>query len=73
MDFRSYGPRKTLLDQCLKGPFSRDLSKSNMVKMRPNIVEMSRTAPWPDLLITVKTIVLQKVSVSDMQNLKTAS
>ena len=41
--------------------------------MRPNIVEMSRTAPLPHLLITVKTIGFQKVSVSDMQNLKTVS
>ena len=27
----NYGPRKTLLDQCLKSPVSRDPSKSNMV------------------------------------------
>ena len=39
--------------------------------MRPNIVEMSRTAPLPYILITVKEIVLQKVPISDMQNLKT--
>ena len=31
MYFRNYGPRKTLLDQCLKSLFSRDPSKSNMV------------------------------------------
>ena len=31
MYFRNYGSRKTLLDQCLKSPFSRDPSKSNMV------------------------------------------
>ena len=41
--------------------------------MRPNIVEMSRTAPLPYLLIAVKAIDFQKVSVSDMQNLKTVS
>ena len=41
--------------------------------MRQNIVDMSRTAPLPYLLIALKTIVLQKVSVSDMQNLKTVS
>ena len=39
--------------------------------MRQNIVETSRTAPLPYLLITVKEIGLQKVSISDMQNLKT--
>ena len=38
--------------------------------MRPNIVEMSRTAPLPYLLITVKTIVLKRVSISDTRNLK---
>ena len=31
MYFRNDGPRKTLLDQCLKSPVSRDPSKSNMV------------------------------------------
>ena len=31
--------------------------------MRTKIVEISRTAPLPYLLITVKTMVLQKVSV----------
>ena len=41
--------------------------------MGPNIVEMAMTAPLPYLLITVKTMVLKKVSVSDMQNLKTVS
>ena len=40
--------------------------------MQSNIAEISRTAPLPYLLITVKAIVLQKVSVSDMLNLKTA-
>ena len=41
--------------------------------MHPNIVEMSRTANLLDSLITVKKIDLQKVSVSDMQNLRTGS
>ena len=31
MYFRNYGPRRILLDQCLKSPLSRDPSKSNMV------------------------------------------
>ena len=39
--------------------------------MRPNILQMSMTAPLPYLLITVKAMVLKKVSVTDMQNLKT--
>ena len=41
--------------------------------MRENIVEMSRPAPLAYSLITVKAIDLQKVYVSDMQNLKTLS
>ena len=41
--------------------------------MRPNIVEIWMAAPLPYLLITVKAIDLQKVSVSDMENLKTVS
>ena len=31
MYFGNYGIPKTLLDQCLKSPFSEDPSKSNMV------------------------------------------
>ena len=38
--------------------------------MHPNIVEILRTPPLPYLLITVNAIILQKVSVSDVQNLK---
>ena len=41
--------------------------------MPANIVEILRTAPLPYLLITVRAIVLQKVFVSDMQNLNTVS
>ena len=41
--------------------------------MRQTIVEKSITAPLKYLLITVKGIDLEKVSVSDMQNLKTVS
>ena len=35
----------------------------------PKIVEISMAATLPDLLIAVKAIDYQKVSVSDMQNL----
>ena len=41
--------------------------------MRPNIVEISMAEPSQYLLIAVTGTVLQKVSVSDMQNLKTVS
>ena len=41
--------------------------------MRQNIVEIGMAAALPCLLIAVKAIVLQKVSVSDMKNLKAVS
>ena len=48
-----------------KGSFGKQHGK------RPKIGEISMAAPLPYLLITVNAIVLQKVSVSDMQNLTT--
>ena len=60
------------LDQCLKSPVSEDSSKGNMVNA-PKYVEIWMTAALPYLLITLKAIDLQKVSVSDMQNLKSVS
>ena len=72
MYFRNYGLPKTWLDQCLKCPVSEDPSKSNMVnapKHCPNLKDNS----LPYLLITGKSMVLEKVSVSDIQNLKTVS
>ena len=50
----------------------KDPPASNMVN-GPNIVEICMAAPLPYLLIAVKAIDFQKVSVSDMQNLKTVS
>ena len=41
--------------------------------MRPNIVEICMVESLPDLLMALKAIDLQKVSVSDMQNLKSVS
>ena len=72
MYFRNYGLRKTWLDQRLKSSVSEDPLKSNM-KNAPKYVEIWRKAPLPCLLIAVKGIDFQKVSVSDMQNLKTVS
>ena len=72
MCFRNDGLPKTWLDQCLKSPASDDPTKSNMVnapKHCPNFKDTS----LPYLLITGKSIVLQKVSVSHIQNLKTVS
>ena len=57
------------LDQCLKSPVSEDPSKSNMVN-EPKYVQIWMTAPLPYLLINVKAIDLQEVSLSEMQTLK---
>ena len=41
--------------------------------MRPDIFEICMAEPLPYWLITVSEIDLEKVSVSDMQNIKTVS
>ena len=53
-----------------KVPFQGILRKATW-QTPPNIVEICMAEPFPYLLMAVKAIVLQKVSVSDMQNLKT--
>ena len=73
MYFQNYGLPKTWLDQGLKSPVSEDPTKSNMVNA-PKIVQISQAPSLPYLLITGKSIIVsQKVSVSDMLNLKTLS
>ena len=72
MYFRNYGLPKTLLDQSLKSPISEDPTKSNMVNAPKHCSNLKDTS-LPYLLITGKSIVLQNVSVSDIQNLKTVS
>ena len=72
MYFRNYGLIKTWLDQCLKSPVSEDPTKSNMVNTPEQCSNLKETS-LPYLLIAGKSIVLQKVSVSDVQNLKTVS
>ena len=72
MYFRNYGLPKTWLDQCLKSPVSDYPTKSNMVNA-PKHCSNSKDTSLRYLLITGKSIVLQKVSVSDLQNLKTLS
>ena len=69
-DFRNYGLRKTWLHNCLKSPVSEDPLTSNMVN-RPK-------HSW-NLIVTTFTIFVDncegnwvgKVSLSDIQNLKT--
>ena len=72
MYFRNYGLLKTWLDQCLKSPVSEDPTKSNMVNVAKHCSNLKETS-LPHLLITGMSIVVQKVSVSDIQNLKTVS
>ena len=72
MYFRNYGLPKTWLDQYLKSPVSEDPTKSNMVNVPKHCSNLKDTS-LPHLLITAMSIVLQKVSVSDIQNLKTVS
>ena len=68
MCFRNYGLPQTWLDQCLKSTVSEHPTKSNMVNAPKHCSNLKDTS-LPYLLITGKSIVLQKVSVSDMQNL----
>ena len=72
MYFRNYRLPKTWLDQCLKSPVSEDPTKSNMVNAPKHCSNLKETSLLY-LLIPGKSIVLQKVSVSDIQNLKTVS
>ena len=72
MYFRNYGLPKTWLDQSLKSPVSEDPTKSNMVN-KPKHCSNLKDTSLPYLLITGKSIVLQKVSFSHIQNVKTVS
>ena len=67
---RKYWLPKMWLDQYLKSPDSEDPFKSNM-ENGPKYVEIWMTAPIPYLLINVKTIDLEKVSLREMQYLQT--
>ena len=72
MYLRNYGLPKTWLDQSLKSPVSEDPTKTNMVNA-PKRCSNLKDKSLPYLLITGKSIVLQKVSVSHIQNVKTVS
>ena len=65
-------PQKPGELNALKVPFQGILRKATW-ETCPNIVEICMAETLPYLLITVKAIDLQKVSVSDTQNLKTVS
>ena len=70
MYFWTYVLPITWLDKRLKSPFLEDPSTSDMVN-GPKNVEIWTTAPLPYLLNPVKGVQLEKVSLSDMQNLRT--
>ena len=72
MDFRDYAIRKSWLRKSLKSLLSEDHSTSNMLR-GPNTVEISITPHLPYFLLTVKAIDMQKISLSDMQKLKSLS
>ena len=72
MYFRNYGLPKTWLVQSLKSPVSEYPTKSNMVNAPKHCSNLKDTS-LPYLSITAKSIVLQKVSVSHIQNVKTVS
>ena len=72
MYFRNYGLPKTWLDQTLKSPVSEDPTKSNMVNAPKHCSNLKNTS-LPYLLITGKSIVIQKVSFTHLKNVKTVS
>ena len=70
MYFRNYGLPKTWLDQCLKSPISEDPSKSNMVNAPKHCSNLKDTS-FTIFIDHCEGHSPTKVSVSDMQNLKT--
>ena len=70
MYFVNYGFRKTLLDKCLKSRVLEDPSTSKWEKGSSSAqIWMAPLLPY--LLITVKAIKFEKVSLSDRQDLRT--
>ena len=69
MFLQNKGFRKTLLGKCLKSRVSEDLLTSNMV-IGSNSAEISMTLVLPYLLITVKEIKFEEVSLSHRQNIR---
>ena len=70
--FRNYGLPKTWLDQCLKSPISEDPTKSNMVNA-PKHCSNLRDTSFTIFINHWEVTFLTKVSVGDIQNLKTFS
>ena len=72
MYFPNHGLPEICLEQCLKSTVSENPTKSNMVNAPKHCSNLKDTS-LPYLLITGKSIVLQKVSVSHIQKVKTVS
>ena len=72
MCFQNYGLPKTWFDECLKSLVSDDHTKSKMVNAPKNCGNLKDTS-LPYLLVTGRSIVLQKIYLIDVQNLKTVS
>ena len=70
MYFRNYGFSNTWLENATKVPFQRYPQYETWQTSRITD-SISATAPLPYLLTTVNVIQFEKVTVSDMQNLKT--
>ena len=72
MYFRNYGLPKTWLEQCLKSPVSEDPTKSNMVNAPKHCSNLRETS-FTIFINHWEVTFLTKVSVGDIQNLKTVS
>ena len=70
MYLRNYGLRRRWLDKCLKNPASEDPSSDNMVNGIKHCFNLNGSI-FGIFIITLKIIEFEKVSLSDMQNLKT--
>ena len=70
MKFSTYGLKKKWLDKCLKSLLSEDPQTSNMVNGLKHCINLNGST-LIYLLVTLKAIQLQKVSLGDMINLRT--
>ena len=70
MCFWNYGLRKTMLNECLKSPVSDSPSTSNMVNTTKHCWNLSDTI-FSIFIDQCEAIELEKISLSDMQSLKT--
>ena len=71
MYFGNYRLGKTWLDKWLKSPISEDPSGGDIANEPKYNVEIWRPLLLLDLMITMKVIEIDKVSLRDMQNLST--